>query len=100
MNEILRLPRSSLISTIATKTKSKIFSVTFIKKDGSIRRMVCRFGVTSKLKGGKTTLDEKKFFIVYDMEKHEYRAVNKETIISAKIRGINYEVNDTWLKRS
>lgn len=65
--------------------KGRIFTVTFVKKDGSIRKMNCRTGVTKYLKGGKCTLDKNKFIIVFDMQNNAYRAVNKETII--EIRG-------------
>lgn len=56
-------------------------TVTFLKSDGSIRKMNCRMGVTKHLKGGKSTLDASKYVTVYDMAKASYRAVNRETII-------------------
>jgi hypothetical protein len=56
-------------------------TVTFLKADGTIRKMNCRMGVTKHLKGGKSTLDAGKYVTVYDMTKASYRAVNRETIL-------------------
>lgn len=57
-------------------------TVTFVKADGTVRRMNCRMGVTKHLKGGKSTLDAGKYVTVYDMTKAAYRAVNRDTIIA------------------
>ena len=64
--------------------KGRIFTVTFTKKDGSIRKMNCRMGVTKYLKNVKCTLDKNKYIIVFDMQNNAYRAVNKETILEIK----------------
>ena len=89
----MKTTRENLLQLIAT-TNNKIFSVTFIKKDNSVRTLVGRFGVISKLHGGKSTLDQSKFFTMYDMIAHGYRAINKETILKAKIKGTVYEVEE------
>ena len=73
------------------KKSSRFFTVWFIKKDGTERRMTCKFGVTKHLKGGKSNLDGDKFFIVWDCGSQDYRAVNKETIFKVKINGVIYE---------
>ena len=65
-------------------SNGKIFSVEFVKKDGSVRLMNCRLGVTKYLKGGSSTLDSNKFITVYDMQSKGYRAINKEAIINVK----------------
>ena len=56
-------------------------TVTFMKADGTVRKMNCRMGVTKHLKGGKSTLDAGRYVTVYDMAKAAYRAVNRDTII-------------------
>lgn len=60
----------------------KIFSVDFIKKDGSLRKMNCRLGVRKHLKGGELKFDtvEKNLLPVFDMEKQGYRIINVSTI--------------------
>lgn len=85
MKQVIRATRKQLVQLIATQAGNRIFGVLFVKKDGSKRRMCCRFGVTSKLRRGKSTLDTSKFFIVYDMQARDYRAINKETILEVKL---------------
>ena len=65
-------------------SKGKIITVEFIKKDGTLRVMNCRLGVTKHLKGGISTLDPNKFITVYDLKSEGYRAIDKSTIISVK----------------
>ena len=65
-------------------SNGKIFSVEFVKKDGSVRLMNCRLGVTKYLKGGSSTLNPDKFITVYDLQSEGYRAINKDSIINVK----------------
>ena len=78
MKTISKIELSSLFETL--RKRGTFFTVTFIKKDGSTRRLTGRFGVTSKLRGGKCTVPEDKYYIVYEIAKQEYRAVAKDTI--------------------
>lgn len=75
------------LADIVTRSKGKFVTVVFYKKDGSIRSMNCRLGVTKHLKGGECTLDRSKFLIVYDMVKRGYRSIDKESIVSVSIGG-------------
>ena len=72
-----------------------IFSVQFIKKDGTLRDMVCRLGVKKHLKGGELKFDAKSmgYLPVFDMQKQQYRMININTLIKAKINGVNYDIN-------
>ena len=67
---------------------NRFFTITFIKKDGSLRTINGRLGVTKHLKGGKATLDANKFLIVYSLADGGYRAINKATIVSIKQDGL------------
>ena len=62
----------------------------FIKKDGSERVLVGRLGVTSRLKGGTSTLDAEKYITIFDVQNDGYRAVNRDTIRSVRIDGEEY----------
>ena len=62
-------------------SNGKIFTVTFVKKDGTIRVLNGRLGVTKHLKGGNCTLDKDKFIIVYDLKSEGYRAIDKDAIL-------------------
>jgi hypothetical protein len=65
---------------------NKIFSVTFIKKDGSTRRMVARLGVRKGVKGVGMSFSpsEKNLMVVFDMHKRAFRMINLETIVELK----------------
>lgn len=73
---------------------SKIFSVVFTKKDGSLREMVCRLGVTKHLKGGvkKYDSDALNYLTVFDMQKQEYRTINVNTLKQIKFEGVTYDI--------
>ena len=68
------------------KTNGLIFSVTFVKKDGTIRKMTARLGVKKDLKGVglKFNPSERSLVVVFDMHKRAYRMINLQTIITFK----------------
>ena len=79
------------------ETKGKIFTVIFIKKDGSERTMNARLGVKVYLRGGQLAYDaeSKGLLPVYDMQisgENAYRMINLNTILSLKIGGNTYTV--------
>lgn len=78
----------SLLSSVLENTGGKFFSVEFVKKDGSVRKINGRMGVTKHLKGGACTLDREKFLIVFDMQSGGYRAINRETILTITCEGV------------
>jgi hypothetical protein len=67
-------------------SNKKIFSVTFIKKDGSLRKMNAMRGVQKGVKGVGHSFNpsEKNLLTVYDMQKRDFRFVNLNEIISFK----------------
>lgn len=81
---------SNELASIVAASNGRFVSVTFIKKDGTERTMLCRLGVTKYLKGGTSKLDADKYLTVFDVKKEEYRAINKETIVSVKLAGNIY----------
>jgi len=87
--ELSRFKTNELIKT----TKEKIFSCTFIKKDGTVRNMVARVGVHKNLKGGSNSKSTRNSLItVFDMLNGGYRMINLETIITLKVKGMHYQV--------
>lgn len=86
------------ISTIDAKnlieaSKGKMFTATFIKKDGTIRVLNGRLGVKAYLKGGTLPYnpEEKGLIPVFDVQKG-YRMINWTTIKKLKIGGREYNV--------
>lgn len=75
-------------------TSGRIFSVRFRKKDGTMRDMVCRLGVKSKLKGGERRYDPADYNLVcvYDMQKEGYRSIPFGRLTSLTVNGTAFEV--------
>ena len=76
------------------KTNGKIFSAVFTKKDGEIRKMVCRQGVYKYVKGVglKFKPEERGLIGVFDMHKKAYRFINAKTLEQLKVKGITYNI--------
>ena len=64
----------------------KLFSVTFLKLDGSERKMVARLGVSSYLKGGTTLYNpaSRNNIIVFSMQDGAYRTINIDRLLRVK----------------
>jgi|TARA_R110001583_G_scaffold169174_2_gene322037 hypothetical protein len=69
--------------------QNTIFSVTFIKKDGSERTMVARLHVKKGLNGKGMGYNpvEKGLLPVWDMQKNGFRMINLKTVTELKIKG-------------
>lgn len=82
------------IQTLKEMVGAKIFSVIFQKKDGTLREMVCRLGVTKHLKGGELGYNPADFnyLTVFDMQKQEYRTINVNTLKRIKLDGVTYDL--------
>jgi hypothetical protein len=74
------------------ENKGKIFSVRFIKKDGTVRFMKCRTGVIAKLKGGELKYDAtaKGLKVVFDLTCNAYRMINENSVYELTIKGKTY----------
>jgi hypothetical protein len=70
----------------------KIFSVTFIKGDNTIRHLVGRFGVKKYItgKGLRFMPQNRNMFIMFEMSKEQYRMLYVDKIIHMKINKIEY----------
>lgn len=85
------LARRRLLRAIAIAQEGKIFTVTFIKKDGTERVLTGRLGVTKHLVGGENTVAHKpEYLTVFDMQKGGYRNVNLDTVMSLRANGKEY----------
>jgi hypothetical protein len=76
------------------ESHGRIFGVTFVKKDGSIRDMRCRLGVTKDLKGKGLSFDPSQYDLlpVYDMDKKSYRMIRLNTIQELRFDSNRYKV--------
>lgn len=84
--------REEMVRMIET-AEGKFFTVTFIKKDNSIRIMNARLGVKKHLHGGSLpyTPKAKGLIPVYDIQKKHYKMINRETVMALKIDGKEYQ---------
>jgi len=71
------------------KAENTIFSVTFKKKDGTIRTMVARLNVKKGVKGTGMAYNpiEKGLLPVFDMQKKGFRMINLNTVTELTIKG-------------
>jgi secreted protein with Ig-like and vWFA domain len=63
-------------------------TVTFMKKDKTVRTINGRLNVKKYLRGGKATVDTDKFLVMYSVADQGYRAVNKDSILSIAVDGV------------
>ena len=65
---------------------NKIFTVTFIKKDGELRKLHGRLNVKKHLKDGQLSYNSDNFnyLIAYDLKKRGYRTINIDSLIEIK----------------
>lgn len=87
---------------IQTMVKNKIFSVIFEKKDGTLRKMHCRMGVTKHLKGGTKKYDAASlnYLTVYDLQKKAYRTINVNTLKQLRFQGQTWAFQDAKLLKN
>ena len=75
----------------------KLFSVTFTKKDGTVRSLVARLGVKSQLTGRGLlyTPESRNNVIVFSMKDRAYRTINVDRLLRVKAFGEVVEVLQT-----
>ena len=77
---------------IINRTNGKFFTVTFVKKDKSIRKMTARIGVRKGVKGVglKFNAEDKNLKVVWSCDAENFRMINLDTILSIKFKGKTY----------
>jgi hypothetical protein len=82
MEKVIEMTKTNACDFIENIPNGKIFSVVFVKKDGTIRHMNCRKGVKKYLAGGELHYipSEHGLLPVFDMQIQKYRVINFQTI--------------------
>ena len=77
------------------KKDNRMFSLEFVKKDGTKRIMLARFNVKKGLtgKGQKYNPDDYDLLNVYDMNKEGYRSVPLNRLLWIRTKGKRYYVS-------
>lgn len=80
------------INELINSTKGKFFTATFIKKDGTLRRLTGRTGVSKGVKGKglKFNPAEKNLQVVWSCDAQSFRMINLETITKLTINKTIY----------
>ena len=81
------------MSKFIAKSNGKFITVTFVKKNGAVRKLNGRIGVTKHLKGGVSTVNPDLYMVVYDTVAKGYRSINKDTIMSVTCEGLTVTNN-------
>lgn len=81
---------AQMVSKDIEQTKGKFFTVKFIKKDGTLRQMTCRTGVSKGVTGKGLDFDpkEKGLRVVWAMDAEGYRMINLAQVTELKFNGI------------
>lgn len=84
------------VRSVINKSNGQIFTVAFRKRsNGELRIMNARLGVQKDLTGKGMSYNPKShgLMTVFDMQKQEYRMVDTEAVIWAKVNGTTYTVD-------
>ena len=94
LNEDIKQLMQDEVLPLLRTNKNKIFTVSFIKKDGSKRVMNAMLGVKKYLKGGELPYDaaSKGLLPVYDMQKKAYRIITLNSVYNIQLAGDEYIV--------
>ena len=82
----MNAPIVSAVKTMLNNSNGKFLTVTFKKKNGEMRTINGRSGVTKALAGGVRTTDPEKYFTIFEAG-NGYRSVNFETVSEIKMEG-------------
>ena len=89
----MNISKKALADLIENQRKTgRIFTVTFVKKDGSVRTM--KYWRIPDGSGRRYNPSEYNLISAFDVIKQDYRMINPETLLSATIDGKHYEVEN------
>lgn len=90
METITRQQASELVNS----SKGRFFTITFVKKDNSVRRMTARTGVKIGVNGQGMKYNPMDYGMksVFDMAKLEWRMINFKTATRLKINKKDYVI--------
>ena len=77
------------VSSDIERTNGKFFTVKFVKKDGTLRRMTCRTGVSKGVTGKGLAFEpkEKGLKVVWSTDAEGYRMINLAQVTEITFNG-------------
>lgn len=85
----------SKLKSLLLQNKDRIFSVHFIKKDGSLRKMICRLEVHKDVKGVGVNLSleaASRILKVWDIQKAGWRSIPLDRVIEVRMLKQKYTI--------
>lgn len=86
----MKTNKAEVIRSLVQGSNGTIFTIAFIKKDSTLRKMNCRLSVTKGVKFVQTNRREQdinnNILTVYDVQAQSFRSVNLNTVQYIKIR--------------
>ena len=82
-----------MLDNLILNSAGRFVTVVFEKKNGELRTLTGRLGVTKHLKGGTSTLNPDAYITLYDVVNKGYRAVNRSTIRSVTLNHVTATAN-------
>ena len=79
---------SKALASLIDQSNGKMLTVSFIKKDGALRILNGRLGVTKYIKGSNLKKNSNDYMSVYDVQNKGYRSVSRDTIVAVRCNGI------------
>lgn len=80
-----------MMKTLIDSTRGKFFVINFIKKDGTVRKMLTRTGVSKGVKGNGLPNTKENILRAYDLSIGQWRSINLETVQSIKCGKVLFE---------
>ena len=82
-----------MLDDLILNSAGRFVTVVFEKKNGELRTLTGRLGVTKHLKEGTSTLNPDAYITLYDVVNKGYRAVNRSTIRSVTLNHVTATAN-------
>lgn len=91
-----KINNEQLVTIIKELAENSIFGATFVKKDGTVRDMVCRLGVKKGTNGKGLNFEpvERGLLPVFDMKSQGFRMINLSTLTELRIKGKVYRISN------
>ena len=89
----MKINRKKVMGLIDT-SNGKIFTAIFIKKNGDVRRIICRASVSKGVTGKGMSYDprSKGLVPVFDMKEQSFKMININTMSNINVGGVRYDV--------
>ena len=89
----MNMNKIDVVKNTIDATKGRFFTVSFIKADGTIRKMTTRTGVKKGIKGTGVPMKSDDAVRLYDVNIQQYRTVKPSRVIGVQCGKLLYNDN-------